>query len=541
MNATVLSCTWLRREPAGAYHARRGECLTSHRLADFRSCPLLFRRKELGLIPDRDSHAFFVGRAAHVLILEGRQRFEAEFAVGGPINPKTGQPYGSGTKAFAAWAEKRGKPVLPDVDAAMVEQMATSVGEHLFARELLAEGVAEGVVRCQRQGVLCQARLDWVNPKDGRGLVDLKTADSLDSFEWHIGAFGYMHQLAFYRALLAQACGVVLPVHIIAVEKCEPFRCGVWQIAPRFEASFVVGRPGFGPRASSPCGCTTACPFPEPHTMQARSQPAMTALAHIQKGRSIRPRRVMLYGVHGVGKSTFGAMAEGAIFITTEEGANDIEVDRFPLAMTYGDVLSAVSSLYTDEHNYQTVVVDSLDWLERLIFTDVCAKRGVESIEDIGYAKGYVFALTQWREILTGLDALRNERGMQVVLLAHAQIEKFANPETDTYDRYSPRLQKLASALVQEWADEVLFATYRVHTKTTKEGFDRKRTQGVGTGERIIRTTERPAHVAKNRLNLPDEIPLDYRVYAAFVRGENPLAATDTETTPTSTPEQEGA
>lgn len=260
----------------------------------------------------------------------------------------------------------------------------------------------------------------------------------------------------------------------------------------------------------------------------------MTMLAHIQKGRAMMPRRIMLYGVHGVGKSTFGAMAERPIFLTTEEGTNDIECDRFPLAAKYADVLGALSSLYSDEHDYQTVVIDSLDWLERLIWAEVCAKRGVETIEDIGYAKGYVFALTQWREILGGLDALRAERRMQVILIAHAAIEKFANPETDTYDRYIPRLQKQASALVQEWCDEVLFATYRVHTKTSNEGFDRKRTQGIGTGERILRTTERPAHVAKNRLSLPDELPLDYRVYAAFVRGESQQNTTEA-------PAEEGA
>jgi hypothetical protein len=170
-----------------------------------------------------------------------------------------------------------------------------------------------------------------------------------------------------------------------------------------------------------------------------------------------------------------------------------------------------------------------MDWLERLIHAEVCQKRSVESIEDIGYGKGYVFALPFWREVLAGLDALRNERGMEVILVAHAQIEKFANPETETYDRYVPRLQKLASALVQEWCDEVLFATYRVHTRTATEGFDRKRVQAIGTGERILRTTERPAHVAKNRLALPDEIPLDHRVYAAYARGENPIEMAVTE------------
>lgn len=250
----------------------------------------------------------------------------------------------------------------------------------------------------------------------------------------------------------------------------------------------------------------------------------MKLLERVQRGRVTAPRRTLLYGTHGIGKSTFGSMAETPIFVQTEDGLANIECERLPLAQCYVDVLAAVGALYSDSHEYRTVVLDSADWLERLIWADVCQKRGVENIEDIGYAKGYVLALTQWREVLAGLDALRNERGMQVILLAHAHIERFANPETDTYDRYSPRLQKLASALVQEWADEVLFATYKVHTKTTKEGFDRTRVQGIGTGERIIRTTERPAHVAKNRLGLPEEIPLDYRIYAAFVRGENPLA-----------------
>ncbi|NLY01550.1 MAG: ATP-binding protein [Rhodopirellula sp.] len=255
----------------------------------------------------------------------------------------------------------------------------------------------------------------------------------------------------------------------------------------------------------------------------------MKLLSQIQSGRTLAPRRTLVYGVHGVGKSTFGSMAEKPVFIQTEDGLGNIECERFPLANEYADVVAALAELYTEEHEYRTVVVDSLDWLERLIWAEVCKKRGVESIEDIGYGKGYVFALTNWREVLTGLDALRNDRGMGVILIAHAQIERFANPETDTYDRYSPRLHKQASALVQEWADEVLFAAYSVHTKTTEEGFGRKRVQGVGTGERIIRTTERPAHVAKNRLNLPDEIPLDYRIYAAFLRGENPLATAESQ------------
>jgi len=184
------------------------------------------------LVPERDSTAYVIGRAAHTLILEGRQRYEREYAVGGPINPKTGQPYGAKTKAFAQWAERQSKPVLSDVHAALVEQMAAAVNDHLFARELFAEGVAEGVVRCRYLDHDCQARIDWINPLEGRGIVDLKTADELDSFEAAVRAFGYVHQVAFYRALVTQVSGHVLPVHIVGVEKREPFRVGVWQVAP---------------------------------------------------------------------------------------------------------------------------------------------------------------------------------------------------------------------------------------------------------------------------------------------------------------------
>lgn len=228
-----LDLRFLTREPADVYHAKAKGNLSSHWLAEFRRCPLLYHRKRLELIPRRESTAFLVGRAAHALILEGRERYEAEFAVGGPINPETDKPFGPATKAFAEWAEPIGKPVLSDDQAALIEQMAASVKVHIFARELLAVGQAEGVVRHVYAGHPCQVRLDWINPIAGRGIVDLKTTDDLDSFEFSIRAYGYVHQLAFYRALVAEAIGRTLSVHIVAVEKREPFRCGVWVICPK--------------------------------------------------------------------------------------------------------------------------------------------------------------------------------------------------------------------------------------------------------------------------------------------------------------------
>jgi hypothetical protein len=222
--------TVVTHEPAEEYHARAKEYLTSHQLGDFRKCPLFYHRKKHGHIADEDRPAYLVGRAAHTLILEGLDRFEAEFAVGGPINPKTGAAFGTGTKAWSEWAEAQGKPVLTETQFDLVARMNESVRTHPAAMELLAEGVAEGVVRADYCGMPCQIRMDWFEPH--LGIVDLKTCDDLTWFEADARRYGYAHQLAFYRAVLAEPLGVYMPVHLIAVEKKEPYRSGVWKLAP---------------------------------------------------------------------------------------------------------------------------------------------------------------------------------------------------------------------------------------------------------------------------------------------------------------------
>ncbi len=225
--ATVESC--LIRESAETYHAKRGEYLSSHLLGDFRRCPQLYFRKRCGMVPNEDRPAYLVGRAAHALILEGLPAFQAAFAVGGPINPKTGQPFGATTKAFAEWAAAQRKDVLTTEQFALVQQMADSAGRHEIARDLLSDGVAEGVVRSEYCGVPCQIRIDWFAPY--RAICDLKTVDSIDYFEADARRYGYCHQLAFYVAVLQQRIGIRMPAFFIAVEKREPFRTGVWRIA----------------------------------------------------------------------------------------------------------------------------------------------------------------------------------------------------------------------------------------------------------------------------------------------------------------------
>lgn len=237
-------------------------------------------------------------------------------------------------------------------------------------------------------------------------------------------------------------------------------------------------------------------------------------LGMIQTGRTFAPPRILLSGTEGIGKSTFAARAPKTIFIPTEDGLNQIECAKFPLSKTFQQFRTYLGGVATEKHEFQTTAIDSVDWLERLIWDQVCADNGKKSIEDIGYAKGYTFALTYWRETLDLLERC-HARGMCVILIAHTKLEKYEDPEHPTYDRHSPRLHKHAQALLTEWVDAVLFATRKMLTKKV-DGDDRTIAAPIGAagGERIIKTTGTPTVVAKNRYNLPPELPLDWNAFA---------------------------
>lgn len=242
----------------------------------------------------------------------------------------------------------------------------------------------------------------------------------------------------------------------------------------------------------------------------------MGLMQTIQRGKQPMPPRLMVYGTEGIGKSTLAANAPKPVFVQTEDGLNEIACEKFPLATNVDDVLAALAELNAEQHDYQTVVIDSLDWLERLIWDAVCREFRVSSIEkaDGGYQHGYIHALTHWRKVLDALGALRAGKGMAVILIAHSKVEKFEDPEATTYDRYSPRLHKHACALLTEWSDAVLFATRKFRTETEDRGFGRERTIAVGVGaeggERILRCVGSPACVAKNRYGLPAELSLTW-------------------------------
>ena len=218
-------------ESAENYHfrSRSGEYMSSHLLADFRESPSLYYKEISGQIDLKESAAFTLGRAAHSLILEGRHAFDRDYIVcNGPVNPRTGEPFGKTTKAYADWLEEQDREVISEKDFGFIMKLQAAVCVHPEAVKLLAKGEAEGVVRACCCGVPCQIRLDWFNPD--YGIVDLKTCDALRWFESDCRRYGYIHQMAFYRMVLRAVSGTTFPVYMIAVEKNEPFSAGVWKL-----------------------------------------------------------------------------------------------------------------------------------------------------------------------------------------------------------------------------------------------------------------------------------------------------------------------
>lgn len=247
------------------------------------------------------------------------------------------------------------------------------------------------------------------------------------------------------------------------------------------------------------------------------------SLADIKRSIS-GPPRIVLYGVPGIGKTTFAADSESPIFIPVEDGCGELDVPAFPVPQSYDDVLGAVASLYQEDHQYKTLVLDSLDRLEPMIWEKVCRDAGKDSIEEFGFGKGYTAAVAEWRNLLAGFDALRINKGMTIVLIAHSTVAKVEPPETDSYDRYQMRLHKGAEAAICDWADGVLFANYKVSAITSgPKGSERKR--GVSDGSRIVHTTERAAWRAKNRYSLPDQIPLDWKTLADAIAAKSARTA----------------
>lgn len=237
-------------------------------------------------------------------------------------------------------------------------------------------------------------------------------------------------------------------------------------------------------------------------------------LKSISRTRRIAAPKILLAGDSKIGKSTFAASAPNAIGICTEDGMAGIDGQAFPLCRTLDEVYSCIGVLMNEEHDFQTVFLDSLDWTEPLLHAHVCAQNKWDSIESPGYGKGYIAAAAEWKTLLDGFEQLRLQRSMGVILVSHVKQKRIESPTHEGYDAFVLKLHDRASALAEEWADIIGFAAHRITLKKTDAGFGQKETKAMKTGERMLYLEAHPAYPSGNRFGLTD-CPLSWADFAA--------------------------
>jgi hypothetical protein len=244
-------------------------------------------------------------------------------------------------------------------------------------------------------------------------------------------------------------------------------------------------------------------------------------LKQIKRGNNNLPPRIVVAGPEGIGKSTLASKAPGVLFICPEDGLTGLEHVSRLSPNQFGNSIDGLHQLLDEliasPGEIKHVAIDTSDWLERFIGAAMCKRDGKSSIEDYGYGKGYVLLEEEIVKLLQKLDALR-AKNIGIIILSHVNIRTFTDPAGPTYDRYEMKGHKRITGLLREWPDALLFATRQVFTK--KEKGTSKET-AIG-GDRIMHTEWSVAWDAKNRLNLPSELPLEWDALVSAIAENTP-------------------
>jgi hypothetical protein len=232
-------------------------------------------------------------------------------------------------------------------------------------------------------------------------------------------------------------------------------------------------------------------------------------MLNIIEGKEQRPKKIVIYGPEGIGKSTFASQFPDPLFIDTEGGTSNLDVRRIKCNKSWNELIAIVKEIHANPHICKTVVLDTADWSETLCTNAVCEKYRKNNIEDFGYGKGYVYLVDEYARLLSLLDQLI-EVGINVVITAHAKPRKFELPEEQgSFDRYEMKLSRQVAPLIKEWSDALFFVNYKIYVVTTDT--NKKKAQG---GKRVLYTTHNPTYDAKNRFDLPEELELDFKAIA---------------------------
>lgn len=226
---------------------------------------------------------------------------------------------------------------------------------------------------------------------------------------------------------------------------------------------------------------------------------------------SLSNERIIIVGTHGIGKSTLAASAPNSLFIRTESGLDEINAESFPLCKKYSDFIDQLKYFYTEDLPFDTLSIDTIDWLEKLIYDSVCSENNVDSISDIDYGGGYTKALVKFNEVISALTGIRRKKNTRIILLAHAEIKQVMNPLGPDYHKWQIKLRDKNAHLLMEWADIVGFMHTPTYVSSEDKGFGKKVNKASGGAGRVLSCCDCPSYEAKNRYLIEEDIPINIK------------------------------
>lgn len=203
--------------------------------------------------------------------------------------------------------------------------------------------------------------------------------------------------------------------------------------------------------------------------------------------------KVMLYSLAGVGKSTLAAKMSKPLFLDFEGGLNYIDCQR---TEQYQDLESFYKDLkelyYTKEREYDTLVIDSVDWLVRKTVEQAAGISAVKLDETLnrsngGYGNGKQVLENHIRTKLLPMLVALNKKGYGICLIAHAERKVMMDAEGVNSEQITPKIDINTMNVFVEWCDNIFYM------------------KKDAAGKRTIVLESDDTALAKNRLGLTGE------------------------------------
>ena len=248
-----------------------------------------------------------------------------------------------------------------------------------------------------------------------------------------------------------------------------------------------------------------------------------------------KPEKLVVEGEAGAGKTTFACSShnkkEPVFVINADDGGENVfhktGINLIHDCIPTGDVkenaekwdqlMATLREIASEKSGIKRIIIDSVDKVEILAQAKTCALHKLTHIEDMGYGKGFSYSRAEMQKLLSGLNYLRDTQDIQPILVCHTQVRTINKPTMEPYDSFVLKLHRSLCGDVMEWADVILFVAFETIVKKIDSGFNRKDSRAIQSGKRFLYTSGSMGVDAKNRFDLPAEIPADWNEYQKLI------------------------